>query len=360
MNVNFRDYRNFVSSEIKISNEEIEQKKETSKEVSLLKKAGVFAINLLPISSKGIQAVFVKPGLKIFKNLSDGFVQSVKGRTITAFSVKTSYTDITKMDDKEALKIVREGVRYAKKHQYSVKIKEDFPEAGGFQAVYENMDQKLQERGFKRDQNGVYYSTKTGTILNLSLDKKTKEVMVCFWGLGSQGSLSLDKKDEGDKMKILIASVYSAGFESLGKMGAAGLEAMKVGELLKNETSKKGLTPVILGHSHGGGLGQCAAFENGIKGVFFNARAMGTGMRNVIGQEKIEENSKNVTVFSTEGDWLTDNKLFNKLSAVYEILTGTPTPRNEGKKYLIPCIPDSDNPHNDYLRSLALLKFRLK
>lgn len=378
MTVSEKEYNydnSYSKNDLKVNNDvqedkEIKQKKEISKEVTLLKKVGVSATTLLPISSRGISSILLKSGFQLVKALGTGLVQSVRGEPVTAFTkmkenlksdmskgIQDKYTDITKMDKAEAKKILDEGLHYYEKHQYKTKSEVNFPTKDGFRDVYKKIDEKLKGMDFKRDKKGSYYNTKTGTMLNLSLDKDKKEIVVCFWGLGNENPdeentrLCLYQKDAADESKITKASNLSVVLESTGHIGAAGLEAMKIGEMLKNETSKVGLTPVVVGHSHGGGLAQCAALANGIKTIVFNSRPMGAGMRRLIGQDKIAKNAENITVFSVKGDWLTGTKILNKLSVIYERLTGVVTPRTAGKGYIIQCKPGS-NAHNDIKLSL--------
>lgn len=118
---------------------------------------------------------------------------------------------------------------------------------------------------------------------------------------------------------------------------------MKLGKLLKTYAKEKNLTPVVIGHSHGGGLAQVAAAKNGIKGVVFNPRPMGAGVRRYIGSSKIAENAKQIAVFSAKGDWVSGTRPLNVLAAIFERITGIVMPRSVGVGYILPSVSSSSN-----------------
>lgn len=99
---------------------------------------------------------------------------------------------------------------------------------------------------------------------------------------------------------------------------------------------------MVVGHSHGGGLAQCAAAANDIKGVVFNSRPMGAGIRRYIGQDNVAERAKNITAFSGQGDFLTGIGIVNFLAKGFERLTGIPVPRTIGTGYNLPAAPKKD------------------
>jgi|GEM_PF-5581535 len=216
-------------------------------------------------------------------------------------------------------------------------------------------DKKLHDMGFKVDLEGNYYSTTTGTMFNLVYDKEKKELVTCFMGLGNEENLSI-KEEEQDN--IISASFGAAGKDWFGAVPMATLEAIKIGKALKQTTEAADLTPVFVGHSHGGGMAQAGALANGIKGVAFNSRPLGAGVRRYIGQSKVAENSKNITTFSGKGDWLTGTVVINTLAILFERLTGIPVPRSVGTGYHLPKLKNEgllDN-HVKFYEEFSLLK----
>lgn len=206
-------------------------------------------------------------------------------------------------------------------------------------SIVNNIKTKVKDLGFKEDSNGNFYDTKTGNMFNLVYDTEKKEICVGFWGLGNQDNLDVDKNT---KKAIGDASGKAAGFDWIGGTPAASLQAIEIGKAVKEATQGSEMTPVMIGHSHGGGLAQCAAAANGLKGIAFNSRPMGAGMRRYIGQAKIAESAKNMTVFSSRGDWLSGTAAVNALAAIFERVTGIPVPRSIGTGYHLPDLPGED------------------
>lgn len=207
----------------------------------------------------------------------------------------------------------------------------------------EKIEMKLQKIGFKIDTAGNYYNTETGNMFNLIYDKEKNEIIVCFMGLGNQGSLSISDQEKED---IGSASVFTAAADWLGAIPAATKEAIKIGAILKKATKGTDLTPVLVGHSHGAGMSQAGAAANGIKGIAFNSRPMGAGTRRYIGQARIAKNAKHITTFSGKGDWLSGNRVLNTLGVVLERLTGIAVQRSVGTGYYLPDAPDQDRNYN--------------
>jgi hypothetical protein len=336
-----------------------------------MKKAGIFLTGLLPISSRGIPSALVKGSLSLIQNLGMGFTQLVKGLPVTTFDqikkdlaaiqkdwhsggIQESYQDITCIDRTVALEIVEEGYDYAMDHQYEPKPLNEVSNTA--QLHFKDIHGKLEELGFKQDKTGAYYHLETGTMFNLSFDPFKREIMVCFWGLGNEAKLQIGKLD---KLQVGIQSHLAAVGDFAGKVQPSAIQAAKVGEILKEVAEKSKLTPIVMGHSHGGGLAQCAALSNGIKAVAFNSRPMGAGMRRFIGLDKLTENAKNITQFSVKGDILTGLPGLNLLPVIFERLTGIMVPRNIGTGYRLP-FPVLKDPHNSYIYSMSMAKMQLK
>lgn len=194
---------------------------------------------------------------------------------------------------------------------------------------------QLKKLGFKVDSTGNFYDTKTGSSFNLIYDNRENEVVVCFMGLGNERFLNISQQE---KEKINKASILQIVAESVGAIPSSVRQAIKIGKMLKNLF---GITPVLVGHSHGGALAQAAGGASGIKTVVFNSQPLGAGTRRYIGQDKIEKNADKITVFSVKGDWLSDSKALNYLTAAWERATGMALPRTVGNlTYNIPNVKE--------------------
>lgn len=324
-----------------------------------MKKIGIFLTGGLPVSSRGIAINLIKGTALLFQGIGNGLAQAVRGEKVTSFSglkeklaenwdkgIKDSYVDLEQMPPLETLKIVQENMAYSLDHQYEKKLPENFP-LGKFKNAALNIEAQLKELGFKRDEEGIYYHLNTGTMLNLSFDQDKNEILVCFWGIGNQNRLRAASDEQFDEIgnnqtNILLQNISEAVGDVVGLIQPSAIQAIKIGEILKNAANKEGLNPVATGHSHGGGLAQCAVLANGIKGVVFNSRALGPGIRRFIGQDKVFQNAKDLTNFSIKGDWVSGNKLLNFLAAAFERITGIPLAHTVGQTYQLPNDPTWD------------------
>lgn len=195
---------------------------------------------------------------------------------------------------------------------------------------------KMKSLGFKEDVDGEFYDPKTGTIFHMVYDvsdRSKPEVVLCFEGLGSEKALEVDRKT---KIKVGIANSAAATREFMGGLPKASLQAMELGKLLKKECEKTNFKPVVVGHSHGGGIAQAAAAAAGIKGVVFNSRPLGVKVRRKIGKETLLKNSSDITAFAGKNDWLSRTKIFNKTASIARKALKIPLPRTIGKGYDLP------------------------
>lgn len=205
--------------------------------------------------------------------------------------------------------------------------------------VVEAVDKELLDIGFKVDVKGNYYNTETGNIFRLVYNKNKDELIICFKGKGNESSLSITSEERG---AIDSSSTFAIAADWMGGIPQATKEAIKIGEILKEKTKDTGVTPVLVGHSHGGGMAQAGALANGIKGVVFNSRPLGAGVRRYIGQSKVAKNAEQITAFSGKGDWLSGSRVVNTLAVIFERLTGIPVPRTVGTGYHLPDLPEED------------------
>lgn len=161
----------------------------------------------------------------------------------------------------------------------------------------------------------------------------------------------ITKKNQLDK-----ASKYAAISEVFGQIPTSIPQAIEIGKILK-EFSGKGthLTPIIVGHSHGGGLAQTASIANGLKGIIFNSRPIGNATKHLISQEIINENSKKVTAFSVKGDWLTYKHSSLSIYSIFENVLGM---SNIGQGYFLPNLDHEQGwtNHGGFYRSFEILK----
>lgn len=93
-------------------------------------------------------------------------------------------------------------------------------------------------------------------------------------------------------------------------------------------------------------MAQAGACANGIKGIAFNSRPMGAGVRRYIGQSKIAKNAKHITTFSVKGDWLTGIAVINTLGIIFERLTGIAVQRSAGTGYYLPEVSKNSSQSN--------------
>lgn len=244
----------------------------------------------------------------------------------------------------------------------------------------------LKKLGFECDQEGNYYNLKTGTMLNLALIQKSeneKEVAVCFMGLGAETAerfLTEKKKknsqtEDKDKQElkdivntIRMQSMKAVLAEFFGrKPSDASKEAIEIGKIVKQASEKAKMIPVMVGHSHGGGLAQAAAVVNGIKGVVFNSRPLGAALRRAIENDgiDIQEKAGKIRAFTTRGDHVSDIKAINFLAASFERLTGIYMPRTVAFHGHVLPKPEKDKNgmrdiHMDFCSSMEVLDTKIK
>lgn len=367
--------------------------KKESKSLDGLKRFAIISTNMLPFSSRGVAATALGLPIRLTKSLTLGVKQAIRDKSVASLGptfVKTakekiatgwkggisdSYTNLSSEKHRELGKeLAQQNMRYAG-YMYDFNIENrranrNFPEWKGetvssnalkgegipdelkekFRALIE--DKIKGEMGFKEDAQGKFYNTETGTIFTIvydTTDKQHPEIIFCFEGLGNEGNLcpiSKEKQKEMEEHKDQVGkeSVKGAVADYFGGIPPSARQAMDLGKMLSTFGEENNITPVVVGHSHGGGLAQCAAAANGIKGVVFNSRPMGAGVRRYIGQKKIRENSENIIAFSGKGDFLSHNRALNVLGVLTERILGFRIPRTVGKGYNL---PPADTPQHN-------------
>lgn len=214
-------------------------------------------------------------------------------------------------------------------------------------------DKLTKEMGFLVDGKGMYCHPKTGSVFYLVFDKEKNEIVVCFMGLGAHECVDVE---EATQREVALEAVKAAGTDWFGGIPPSARQAIEIGKMLKEATKDTSIIPILVGHSHGGGLAQTGAVANGIKAVVFNSRPMGAGTRRYIGQFTVAKNSKNITTFSGKGDWLSGNKAINMLAIAFERLIGIPVPRSVGTGYYLPDMPEHSASYNHIYFSQAFAK----
>ncbi len=209
----------------------------------------------------------------------------------------------------------------------------DIPQS--IQIKLKEIQNNLKVMGFE-DKNDHFYHLDSGIIFNIVYDDTHKEIVLCFTGLKKEGVVDVDNIPGRNKDKLFVRRIISIATEHLGGIPLAATQAIEIGKMLKNVTENTGISPVIIGHSHGGSIAQCAAVANGLKGVVFNSRPMGAGTRRYIGQSTIAKNASKITAFSGKDDWLSGIKALNALAVIFERVTGIPVPRTVGIGYHLP------------------------
>ena len=318
-----------------------------------MKRAGLFATALLPFSSRGIIINVLMLPLNLLHNLGKGFAEAIKGKDVKVFGktfidgmkgdlekgwgggITEFYTSLNEKIDAD-VKIVNDHLPYAAQFNCDYR-KELAPNIKNFEnLIVANFSQKLINRmgdyniQYENNGSGRYTNPKTGLQFEILYDTQKKEMIVSFQGLKKMSPFSSDGKQ--------------AIAEFFGGVPDASIEAMNIGKVLKelveeennNKEENDKLTPVVIGHSHGGGLAQAAAAANEIKGVVFNSRPMGASVRRYIGLDKIAKNSKLITAFSAEGDFLSRTRIINLLAMLFERILGIPVPHTIGKGYILP------------------------
>lgn len=331
-------------------------------------RTGISLTGALPFSSRGeIFNVACTP-IRMIQNARLGSTEKPKNPVVHDWDqgIRDSYIDLTKDDDLRKT-VVKENLGYAaymygghitapKENEKgpillsSLKFKENIPEQD--KPTIDDIKKGFKELNFEVDTKGNYYNLTTGTMFNFVYNEEKKEVAVCFMGLG--GESKLDNNQGKAKKMIGKESAKGAAVDWLGGIPPSSRQAIEIGKLLKESTKGSGITPVMVGHSHGGGLAQTGAVANGIKGVVFNSRPMGAGTRRYIGQSTIAENAKHITAFSGKGDWLSGSVVVNRLAIIFERSTGIPVPRTVGTGYHLPKLHGLSN-HSDFYEGLDQL-----
>lgn len=346
-----------------------------------IRKNGIRLTRLLPFSARGLVLNIVRTPIRLLQSVGLGFAEMVKQKKVKAFGstflkemstymdkdwrggISDSYTDLRSPANKEVgRQVARENLRYASYMYNGYQLRQDDPRYESISASgrslpnelhlpidpgvkdkFESLDKAFREKGFEQDAEGNYFHRETGNMFNFVYDSDKEEFIVCFWGLGNEANLDLSHKGETEaaeiRSKIGRASLKTIALEFIGGIEDSALQAMEIGKILKDVTKGSSITPVVIGHSHGGGLAQCAAADNGLKAVVFNPRPMGASMRHLIGQSKVAKNAKNIIAFSGEGDFLTSNRFINALAIAFERLTGIPVPRSIGQGFKLPKAP---------------------
>lgn len=210
---------------------------------------------------------------------------------------------------------------------------------------------KLFDLGLQSNENGYYSCPKTGTVMRIVIDPENKEICACFYGLRMG--------DDETRAKIKGRNVFAAMREFFGGIPEAATQAAAIGAAINEVAKEQGFTPVMVGHSHGGGLAQAAALPNDLKGVVFNSRPMGAGVRRFY-KNHLPSSAEKITAFTGKGDWLGGNRVMNSLSRFLERI-GISAPRTIGHGYNLPHAPGRENAsgihwlnydHNKFLKQL--------
>jgi hypothetical protein len=341
-------------------------KKNLTKLLDAVHRAGISITGILPFSSRGVilnvalAPIFIP--IRMIQSIGTGFRQKMKSHLDRFWNqgIKDFYTDLEAPRNAAKKRAVYEGFSHYSDYMYAgilprgnesrgVVVPNDLEGIKSEDLVRYNLtdkhveiinqiQNKLLEMGFEKDAKGNFYDVKTGTSFNLicngdQKNGKAPEIVICFMGLGNHNFFEITDED---KALIQKESLKAAGADWFGGIPPSARQAIEMGKVLKELTEGSGLNPVMVGHSHGGGLAQTGAVANGIKGVAFNSRPMGAGTRRYIGQSKIAKNAESITVFSGKGDWLSGTKVINVLSVIFERLTGIPVPRSVGTGYHLP------------------------
>lgn len=319
-------------------------KKITDGSLDSMKKFAITSTALLPISSRGVVLNTVRTPMRLLQSTGSGLKQAIKNENIKNLgsNIATEMKGHMKNDwqggiaDREIpLKkgdpVVLANLKYSQFMQGTSKL--------GFAPEIDNIRQGIDNLGFENNGQGKYYHPETGTVLHLVHDTVKNEFIVCFGQRLSETRLG-DRVDNKVKEKMSMAVDLGIVSDFLGGIPKNAIQAMQIGQMLKEKTAGTGLTPVVVGFSHGGGLAQCAAAANGINGVVFNSRPMGASVRRYIGSEKIAENAKKITAFSGRGDFLSNTRGLNALAVFTERILGIPVPRTVGKSYYVPVDPN--------------------
>ncbi len=218
--------------------------------------------------------------------------------------------------------------------------------------VYKKILNTLLNMGFQKDMQGNFYHLGTGTIFNIIFDSERSELIFAFMGLNKGDLLSIDGKLKND---LNSQSQYAAIYDLMGFDHSAITQVIDIGSKMKKLTKGTSIKPVMVGHSHGGGLAQVAALANGLKGIIFNSRPLSHATVNRIGlsNSDLSENEKNIATFTVKGDWLTDHSIISQIGNLFGNM-GISPPKNYGVGYLLPR-PQEGSPHGYFYNSFQSL-----
>lgn len=332
--------------------------KETSRgALDTLKRVGITATGFLPFSTRGVAFNVIKTPMRLAQSTYSGISSAVQNKSIQSFgstfaSKMEKYakrdwsggiTDVyTRLDptDAKARTIANDNLPYAK-YMYRNNLGNAEPVSSRSMVQNPQIKQmqpmldRLKSIGFEENkETGIFFHRETGSCFTLVHDNTKNELVLCFQGLGHEGDVQ--GKDKEAVGGLMFASHLSAVTDFFGGVNKSALQAMDLGKILKEESSKLGVTPKVVGHSHGGGLAQAAALANGLEAVVFNSRPMGAGVRRYIGQSTVAKNADKIIAFSGKGDYLSSCTSLNVLAKVMERVTGMVLPRTVGREFDLP------------------------
>ncbi|HEV8053115.1 MAG TPA: hypothetical protein VGP47_11525 [Parachlamydiaceae bacterium] len=333
---------------------------------------GIFVTGAAPFSSRGLFFNLAISPIRIPIRLiqsaqSDDFSKTMKEHMNRDFNqgIQDFYIDLEGDDSKTVelrTKVLTENMQYSllmSRNERGVQTLSDKPttikgssneERKKIECLNKIQDRLINEMGFKYF-NEYFYHLESGSMFNVNILEN--ELVFCFPGIGNEEviqneglkAFQIAKGEDpvlDDSDLLVLTRILSIGVEHLGGLSFAATQAIELGKMVKEATKESGLTPVMVGHSHGGATAQCAAVANGLKAVVFNSRPMGAGTRRYIGQSTVAENASKITAFSGKDDWLSGNKALNVLSVLFERVTGIPVPRTVGVGYHLPELGESD------------------
>lgn len=225
-----------------------------------------------------------------------------------------------------------------------------------FHPCLDKITANFKDIGFEIDNEGNYYHTDSGTIFNLIYDTERKEIIIGFMGLNQHSRLRVDEETQ---KKLSYSSYSEAARDWMGSVPSSVAQTILIGKILKKATQNTQLTPVVIGHSHGGGLAQTTALANDFKAVIFNPRPLGAGTRAAFEAiADINERISKITAFCVKGDWLTDSPNINWVGSWAESL-GMRVPRIMGKTYYLPAL-EKEDAHGSYYQAFEELRKSFK
>lgn len=177
-----------------------------------------------------------------------------------------------------------------------------------------------------------------------------EEIVISFGALGAPRA---EIKDEAQRLKLekhlwknVINNNLFGGRPELYDQADALVAAIN-----KNFPEKK---IKLVGHCMGGSLASFVGIKRGIEVHAFNTLALGPGIQNKLGFEKLAKASRYVTHISVENDFFSDCKYVSGLDCLSNLL-GLRTPGNFGRHYRIKASKDykeQDPIHNYFLGSM--------